>query len=118
MWLTTEVRVSDADEFVAAVDANGGGIEEKFCRRIFGSLRHAAMQREAKEKRQREREAKQAGATIRVAKVPSRTMTDVLKEYGHTKIDFYSLDVEDAELSVLRTIDWKQIQVHFPNFSL
>ena len=54
------LSVSDADEFVAAVDANGGGIEEKFCRRIFGSLRHAAMQREAKEKRQREREAKQA----------------------------------------------------------
>jgi hypothetical protein len=54
------LSISDADDFVAAVEANGGGIEPKFCRRIFVSLKHAAAQREAKEKRQREREAREA----------------------------------------------------------
>lgn len=53
-------EVSTAEQFVEAVNANGGGIETNFCRRIFVSLRHAADQRKAKEQRQRQLEARKA----------------------------------------------------------
>jgi hypothetical protein len=37
--------------------------------------------------------------------VPARTLTSILDEAGVRKIDFFSLDVEGFELSVLRGLD-------------
>ena len=59
-YQSLSVATSDADAFVAAVLANGGGISSKFCRRIFSSLRYTTDQREAKESRRREKEARNA----------------------------------------------------------
>lgn len=38
-------------------------------------------------------------------------LSQVFKEVGVTKIDFLSIDVEGAELSVLRGIDFNQVEI-------
>lgn len=43
--------------------------------------------------------------------VPCRTMASILRDAGVESIDFFSLDVEGAELIVLQTMDWS-IPVH------
>lgn len=45
-----------------------------------------------------------AGFTTRTVKVNRKPLTDILD--GVDKIDFFSLDVEGAELSVLKTMKW------------
>jgi FkbM family methyltransferase len=47
--------------------------------------------------------------------VPARTLTDVLASHGITRIDFFSLDVEGYELSVLQGLDFAK---HRPTFLL
>lgn len=38
--------------------------------------------------------------------VPCRPMKDILEEANVKKVDFFSLDVEGAEMDILETIDW------------
>ena len=38
--------------------------------------------------------------------VQCQTMKAILKDVGITRVDLFSLDVEGAELTVLRTMDW------------
>jgi FkbM family methyltransferase len=40
------------------------------------------------------------------------TMPDIIRQSGLEHIDFWSLDVEGAELTVLQTMDWA-IPVHY-----
>jgi FkbM family methyltransferase len=40
--------------------------------------------------------------------VPARTLTSILDEYGVKEIDFFSLDVEGFELSVLQGLDFNK----------
>jgi CRP-like cAMP-binding protein len=75
-------EVSTVEQFVEAVEANGGGIEPKFCRRIFASLRHAAEQREAKEKRQRQLEARQAAQALAAEQAAANTAVGSLSAFG------------------------------------
>jgi CRP-like cAMP-binding protein len=75
-------EVSTSDEFVEAVEANGGGIEPKFCRRIFASLRHAAEQREAKERRQRAHEAREAAEALAAEKAAASSPIGSLSVSG------------------------------------
>lgn len=42
----------------------------------------------------------------KTVEVPCKPMKTILKEANVEKIDFFSLDVEGAELTVLDTIDW------------
>jgi FkbM family methyltransferase len=45
-----------------------------------------------------------------IVSVPATTLTSLLKKYGVNKIDFFSLDVEGYELSVLNGLDFKQFR--------
>jgi FkbM family methyltransferase len=47
-----------------------------------------------------------------ITKVSCRKLSDILKEANIKYIDFWSLDVEGAELEVLKTMDWS-IPVYF-----
>lgn len=52
----------------------------------------------------------QTGAAMEEVVVPMRTMDELLSEAGANKIDFITIDVEGAELEVLRGLDlarWK-----------
>ena len=42
-------------------------------------------------------------------KTPCKPMSEYLT--GHAVIDFFSLDVEGAELTVLETIDWSAVRI-------
>ena len=46
--------------------------------------------------------------TVEVACLP---MSDILAQAGITRVDFFSLDVEGAELTVLETLDFKKVSV-------
>jgi len=52
-----------------------------------------------------ERYAKEFGQTFHESQVPIRTLTDILHEKQLPAIDFLKIDVEGAELEVLRGID-------------
>jgi FkbM family methyltransferase len=43
--------------------------------------------------------------------VPCKPLSEVLVENNITRINFFSLDVEGAELLVLKTIDWSAVQI-------
>jgi FkbM family methyltransferase len=46
------------------------------------------------------------GVSGKIEYVPARTLTSILDEVKPHRIDFFSLDVEGNELSVLKGIDW------------
>lgn len=54
-------------------------------------------------------ECRAAGVNATEIRIPSRTMADILREYSIRHIDFFSLDVEGAELDVLRSIAWREV---------
>jgi hypothetical protein len=43
--------------------------------------------------------------------VPCRPLSDMLEEYGVKRINFFSLDVEGAELKVLETFDFGKVKI-------
>eukprot|EP00986_Skeletonema_menzelii_P002274 scaffold619_cov150-Skeletonema_menzelii.AAC.22 len=43
--------------------------------------------------------------------VPCRPLSQMLEENGIDRINFFSLDVEGAELDVLQTLDWEKIKI-------
>ena len=43
--------------------------------------------------------------------IPCRTMGSIFHEAGVRWVDFFSLDVEGAELAVLETIDWREVGI-------
>lgn len=47
-----------------------------------------------------------------LVKVPCGPMGDVLKFAGVKRIDFFSIDVEGAEVFIVDTMDWENIPVH------
>ncbi|MCW3475585.1 FkbM family methyltransferase [Limobrevibacterium gyesilva] len=49
--------------------------------------------------------------TFRVGWVAVRPVSDVLTEAGVTHIDYFSLDVEGAEMDVLRSIDFSKVTI-------
>lgn len=49
--------------------------------------------------------------TRRDVVVPMKPLTDWLSSYNVSKVDFFSLDVEGAELSILKTIDFFAIEI-------
>ena len=51
------------------------------------------------------------GAPHGAVPVPCVSLTDILLKAGHSKIDFFSLDVENSEDRVLATLDLKRIDV-------
>ena len=48
------------------------------------------------------------GVTGEIEYAPARTLTSILDEVQPPQIDFFSLDVEGNELSVLKGLDWKK----------
>jgi FkbM family methyltransferase len=54
-------------------------------------------------------------ASIEEVDVPARTLSSILQEYGASKIDFFSLDVEGYEVEVLKGLHAEQ---HRPRFIL
>uniref|UniRef100_A0A7S3ZQX4 Methyltransferase FkbM domain-containing protein n=1 Tax=Pelagomonas calceolata TaxID=35677 RepID=A0A7S3ZQX4_9STRA len=51
------------------------------------------------------------GAPHGAVPVPCVSLTDILLKAGHSKIDFFSLDVENSEDRVLATLDLKKVDV-------
>ena len=51
------------------------------------------------------------GAPHGAVPVPCVSLTDILLRAGHSKVDFFSLDVENSEDRVLATLDLKKIDV-------
>lgn len=43
--------------------------------------------------------------------VPCRPLSQMLEENGVDRINFFSLDVEGAELEVLKTLDWNKVKI-------
>jgi len=50
-------------------------------------------------------------ATGKYIQIASRTLSSVLAEFGFTKVDFFSLDVEGFELSVLKGLNSDRHQI-------
>ncbi|KAL7459547.1 hypothetical protein ACHAWC_011342 [Mediolabrus comicus] len=46
-----------------------------------------------------------------VVEVPCRPLSQMLEENGIDRINFFSLDVEGAELAVLQTLDWEKVKI-------
>jgi FkbM family methyltransferase len=44
--------------------------------------------------------------------IKTKTLSDIFKENNIKYIDLFSLDVEGAELEVLKTINWNEIQIY------
>lgn len=53
----------------------------------------------------------EAAGQVETIKVPCRPLQDILDEFGIRAIDYLSLDVEGAELSVLESIDWDKTTI-------
>ena len=51
------------------------------------------------------------GAPHGAVPVPCVSLTEILLKAGHSRIDFFSLDVENSEDRVLETLDFKKIDV-------
>jgi Methyltransferase FkbM domain len=58
------------------------------------------------------------GSTIRIPNgageavdVPCRPLSNMLNEYGVRRINFFSLDMQGAELSVLETFDFRKVKI-------
>lgn len=47
----------------------------------------------------------------KTVQVPCEPLTDILLKHGITRVNFFSLDVEGAELLVLQTLDFSRIKV-------
>jgi FkbM family methyltransferase len=54
-------------------------------------------------------ECQAAGVNADKISIQSRTLADVLREHSVAHVDFFSLDVEGAELDVLRSINWNEV---------
>jgi FkbM family methyltransferase len=52
-----------------------------------------------------------AQASVQSVKVPCRPLSEILAEHSITRINFFSLDVEGAELKVLQTFDWSKVKI-------
>ncbi|MBO4633450.1 MAG: FkbM family methyltransferase [Lentisphaeria bacterium] len=48
------------------------------------------------------------GVSGEIEYAPARTLTSILDEVKPPRIDFFSLDVEGNELSVLKGLDWEK----------
>lgn len=46
-----------------------------------------------------------------VQEVPCRPLSNILEEHKVTRINFFALDVERAELKVLETLNWDKVQI-------
>jgi FkbM family methyltransferase len=51
------------------------------------------------------------GGSRREISVTCYRLTDLLRTNGITSIDYLTIDVEGAELSILKTIDWQRIEI-------
>lgn len=60
-----------------------------------------------------ERELAEHGGTKRVIQVPVRRLGNILAEAGVTEVDYLSVDTEGSELSILKSIDWNQVKIHY-----
>lgn len=56
-------------------------------------------------------EIESRGGTTQLTVVPCFNTTHLLETYGLTNIDYMSLDVEGAEMSILKSIDFTKIKV-------
>jgi FkbM family methyltransferase len=54
-------------------------------------------------------ECKGAGVVANEINMPTRTLADILHEHSIKHVDFFSLDVEGAELDVLKSIKWSDV---------
>ena len=52
------------------------------------------------------------GKSKKIVQVPCGPMGDVLKLAGVKRIDFFTIDVEGAEIYIVDTMDWENIPVH------
>ena len=52
---------------------------------------------------------------IRVVCLP---LTYILNAIGNPKIDYFSLDIEGAELAVLKTIPWEKVDIKVRNHDI
>ena len=57
------------------------------------------------------KEVEYSGSVKARYKVPVRRLTDILSERGISHVDFVSLDVEGAEIDVLRGIDFSKVEI-------
>jgi FkbM family methyltransferase len=48
---------------------------------------------------------------VKTIKVPCNPLSYVFDQHGFKKIDFWSLDVEGAELAVLQTVNWSRVEI-------
>lgn len=62
------------------------------------------------------RENRAYGSTSLIKEVKSRTLQSILDENSITKIDYLSVDVEGAELSVLQSIDFEKTHIEVIDF--
>lgn len=54
---------------------------------------------------------KDGGSEIQQIKVKTNLLTKILKDHGYVEIDFLTLDVEGHEMSALRGLDFKEINI-------
>ena len=88
-------------------------VEMRYCR-LMSIVKGALTTPEVEEDHIR-RGCQMQGVSSYDLRVPARTLTSILDEYGVTTIDFLSLDVEGYEINVLKGIDFGK---YHPNLML
>ncbi len=61
--------------------------------------------------RRMDHEAKTLGGAVRRVVVPRYGITELLLAHGLARVDFFSLDVEGAELEILAALDTRRVEV-------
>ena len=85
---------NDEDSFVEFVGTNDGLSYEKNVGETFNADKHFSQKKPS------------------VQRVPCKPISEIFAENGIGPIDIWSLDVENAEVKVLRTMDWVQNPVN------
>jgi len=57
------------------------------------------------------KEIESKGGTIEERQIPCYRLADLLAEHGVDQVDYCSIDVEGAEMSVLRSIDFDKVKI-------
>jgi len=96
-----QVAVADADGELE-MDSPEGSLA------VLSSFRASADPRHTRRLR---RESAEQSLAVRTIRVPVRAVTPLLLEHGLRRVDYLSIDVESAELPILRSLDFDAISV-------
>ena len=79
--------------------------------RVSGALSGVEAEMSALHLSRIKSESIQYNSTEEIAYIPCFSLNTIMRALNRTTVDYFSLDVEGAELSVLRSLDYKQLNI-------